>query len=152
MIDTVEVRFAHSKEDFQQILEIRRLVFREEQGLAQNSLVDPDDVASAQAIALEGERVVAIGRLTPSNERRPDASIAWVATRREERGRGFGGLVMRALIDDADRRGIAAVTLTAQTHALGFYEALGFNAYGRRFDLGGVEHQQMERRRGSMVT
>ena len=146
MIDTVEVRFAHSKEDFQQILEIRRLVFREEQGLAQNSLVDPDDVASAQAIALEGERVVAIGRLTPSNERRPEASIAWVATRREERGRGFGGLVMRALIDDADRRGIAAVTLTAQTHALGFYEALGFNAYGRRFDLGGVEHQQMERR------
>jgi predicted GNAT family N-acyltransferase len=143
---TIEVRLARSKDDFQAILEIRRLVFREEQGLAQNSLVDPDDIASIHAMALESGRVVSAGRLTPPNARRPEAGIAWVATRREKRGRGFGGKVMRALLDAADDRGFPVVSLTAQTHALRFYEELGFVAYGKRFDLGGVEHQQMERR------
>jgi predicted GNAT family N-acyltransferase len=146
VIGSIEVRLARSKDDFQAILEIRRLVFREEQGLAQNSLVDPDDIASIHAMVLEAGRVVSAGRLTPPNARRPDAGIAWVATRREDRGRGFGGMVMRALLDAADDRGFPVVTLTAQAHAIGFYEELGFVAYGKRFDLGGVEHQQMERR------
>ncbi len=143
---SVEIRFADVKSDFQAILEIRRLVFRDEQGLAQNSLVDADDVASIHAMAIEGEAVVAVGRLTPPTAHRPEAAIAWVATRREARGRGYGKLVMQALLKTADERGLAAVALTAQTHAIGFYEALGFSAYGKRFDLGGVEHQQMERR------
>jgi predicted GNAT family N-acyltransferase len=149
VIGSIEVRLARSKDDFQAILEIRRLVFREEQGLAQNSLVDPDDIASIHAMVLEAGRVVSAGRLTPPNARRPEAGIAWVATRREDRGRGFGGMVMRTLLDTADDRGFSIVTLTAQTHALGFYEELGFIAYGTRFDLGGVEHQQMERRSNS---
>jgi predicted GNAT family N-acyltransferase len=143
---SIEVRLARTKEDFEAILEIRRLVFREEQGLAQNSLVDPDDIASIHAMAIESGRVVSAGRLTPPNARRPEAGIAWVATRRQDRGRGFGGMVMRALLDAADERGFPVVTLTAQVHAIGFYEDLGFVAYGKRFDLGGVEHQQMERR------
>lgn len=146
MTDPIDVRLASSKDDFQAILEIRRLVFREEQGLAQNSLVDPDDIASIHAMVIEGGLVVAAGRLTPPNARRPEAGIAWVATRREFRGRGFGAMVMRALLDAADERGFPAVALTAQAHAVGFYEDLGFVAYGTRFDLGGVEHQQMERR------
>ena len=146
MTDVIEVRFARSKDDFQAILEIRRLVFREEQGLAQNSLVDPDDIAGIHVMALESGRAVAVGRLLPPSARRPEASIAWVATRQEDRGRGFGALVMRTLLKSADERGFLVIALTAQAHAIGFYEGLGFAAYGKRFDLGGVEHQQMERR------
>ena len=145
--ESMEVRLACNKDDFQAILEIRRLVFREEQGLAQNSLVDADDIASMHAMVLEAGRVVSAGRLTPPNARRPEAGIAWVATRRKDRGRGFGAMVMCAGGHTADERGFPVVTLTAQAHAIGFYEDLGFVAYGKRFELGGVEHQQMERRR-----
>lgn len=146
MSDGVEVRFARSRSDFQAILEIRRLVFREEQHLVQNSLVDADDASSIHVMALSGGRVVSVGRITPPNASRPEAAIAWVATRREERGRGYGGLVLKMLLETAEVRRFPVVALTAQTHALRFYEAHGFRAYGKRFELGGVEHQQMERR------
>ena len=146
MNGAVEVRFARSRADFEAILEIRRLVFREEQGLVQNSLVDPDDAASVHVMATVDGRVVSVGRITPPNARRPEASIAWVATRREERGRGYGGLVVRGLLETAEAREFPVVALTAQAHAIHFYESFGFKSYGKRFDLGGVEHQQMERR------
>lgn len=146
MSDEVEVRFARSRDDFESILDIRRLVFQDEQGLVQNSLVDPDDASSIHVMAVVHGRTVAVGRITPPNARRPEAAIAWVATRREERGRGYGRLVLDALLETAEVREFPVVVLTAQAHAIRFYEARGFTAYGKRFDLGGVEHQQMERR------
>jgi predicted GNAT family N-acyltransferase len=142
----VEVRFARSRADFQAILDIRRLVFRDEQGLVQNSLIDPDDAASIHVMVVADGAVVSIGRITPPNARRPEASIAWVATRKEDRGRGYGGMVVQALLETAEAREFPVVSLTAQAHAIHFYESFGFKAYGKRFDLGGVEHQQMERR------
>jgi predicted GNAT family N-acyltransferase len=40
--------------------------------------------------------------------------------------------------------GVTRATLGAQTHALGFYEKLGFTAYSAVFDDAGIDHQAME--------
>jgi predicted GNAT family N-acyltransferase len=37
------------------------------------------------------------------------------------------------------------VALSAQTHALGFYERLGYAAYGEEFDDAGLPHRWMSR-------
>ena len=39
--------------------------------------------------------------------------------------------------------GVTKVKLGAQTHALGFYERLGFTAYGPEFDDAGIPHREM---------
>lgn len=143
----VEVKLATSRPEFQSILDIRRLVFQQEQDLARNSLVDAEEIESQHAIVVAAGQTVSAGRLTPPNAKRPEAVVSWVATRQECRGRGYGGLVMRRLLQFADERGYPVVALTAQTHALSFYEAFGFRAYGKRFSVVGIEHQRMERRK-----
>jgi predicted GNAT family N-acyltransferase len=42
-------------------------------------------------------------------------------------------------------RGLTAVDLHAQTHALGFYERLGYQAYGPEFPDAGIPHRAMRR-------
>ena len=39
--------------------------------------------------------------------------------------------------------GVKKVKLGAQTHALGFYEHLGFTAFGDEFDDAGIPHREM---------
>ncbi|HEX7188957.1 MAG TPA: GNAT family N-acetyltransferase, partial [Actinomycetes bacterium] len=40
-------------------------------------------------------------------------------------------------------RGLRVVALSAQTHALGFYERLGYRAHGDVFDDAGLPHRWM---------
>ncbi|MFI2213514.1 GNAT family N-acetyltransferase [Streptomyces sp. NPDC020141] len=61
------------------------------------------------------------------------------------RGLGVGAALVRAIEEAARARGLAAVDLHAQTHALGFYERLGYAAYGGEFSEGGIGHRAMRR-------
>ncbi|MYS54571.1 GNAT family N-acetyltransferase, partial [Streptomyces sp. SID6013] len=51
----------------------------------------------------------------------------------------------RSVEDAARERGLTAVDLHAQTHALGFYERLGYQAYGPEFPDAGIPHRAMRR-------
>lgn len=52
---------------------------------------------------------------------------------------------MRGLEGAAAQLGLRAVDLHAQTHALGFYERLGYQAYGPEFEDAGIGHRAMRR-------
>ncbi|MDV9201416.1 GNAT family N-acetyltransferase, partial [Streptomyces sp. Wh19] len=68
-----------------------------------------------------------------------------LAVTREARGLGVGGALVRAIEDAARELGLDAVDLHAQTHALGFYERLGYVAYGPEFPDAGIPHRAMRR-------
>ena len=51
---------------------------------------------------------------------------------------------MKACIEWAREEGLARAMLGAQLDALGFYEQLGFTAYGEVFDDAGIDHRNME--------
>lgn len=61
------------------------------------------------------------------------------------RGLGVGAALVRAVEAAARARGLTAVDLHAQTHALGFYERLGYQAYGPEFPDAGIPHRAMRR-------
>ena len=42
-------------------------------------------------------------------------------------------------------RGVREVALGSQTHAIGFYERLGFRAHGPEYDDAGIPHRDMTR-------
>ena len=89
--------------------------------------------------AVDG-KTVGTGRITFYGS---EAQIVWVAVRKPYRGRGVGRAIMEHLLRLAREQGSRIVTLNAQTHALTFYEALGFRPIGRRFFMGNIEHQYM---------
>ncbi|HEY8446062.1 MAG TPA: GNAT family N-acetyltransferase [Thermomicrobiales bacterium] len=140
------VRWARTADELAAIYELRRRVFRDEQRIIDARVTDRDDERSLHAIAVAPEGVIGAGRLTPPARGR-EAHIAWVATLPAYRNRGVGTAVMRALLEAADAAEFPVVVLSAQTHALAFYERLGFVAYGNRYHIRGIEHQMMARRR-----
>lgn len=72
-------------------------------------------------------------------------SLGRLAVTREARGLGIGAALVRAIEDAARDQGLSAVDLHAQTHALGFYECLGYRAYGPEFPDAGIPHRSMRR-------
>jgi len=68
-----------------------------------------------------------------------ESKIFQVSVARAWRGRGVGAALVSALVDLAAEEGRAYVELDARTHVIGFYERLGFEAYGDEF-LSGRTH------------
>ncbi|PWI44542.1 GNAT family N-acetyltransferase [Streptomyces sp. ICBB 8177] len=74
------------------------------------------------------------------------AVLGRLAVGRRARGTGLGAALVRAVEQEARRLGLDHVYLEAQTHALGFYERLGYAAHGPEFDEGsGIPHRAMRR-------
>lgn len=117
--------------------EIRRIVFIEEQRVPQEEEWDGQDLACRHFLALQAGAPLGTARLLP------DAHIGRVAVLRTARGQGIGEALMAAAIAAARRDGHASVALAAQTHALLFYERLGFTAYGDEFMEAGIPHRNM---------
>ena len=120
---------------------LRRVVFIEEQGVSEADEVDDlDDVALHLLALLDG---VAVGsaRLLVQGE---VGKIGRVCVLSQARGTGIGAALIRAAV--ARLREVPGVTkakLGAQVHALGFYQALGFEAFGPVYDDAGIDHRDM---------
>ena len=135
--------FFGDKDDLKDAHIIRREVFMEEQGVSEADELDgTDDACIHLVIYDEGEKPVATGRIMVTLD---DFIIGRVATVKSHRGQGLGRGVMEALIESCVIMGGERQTLHSQTHARGFYEKLGFTAYGDEFDDAGIPHIAMER-------
>lgn len=153
--DQIEVTRVVHPIDHMAALDIRRRVFAEEQGAPDIAVSDADDARSLIAVAKvpmqDGSRLtwqpVATGRLTSSASTGSQALIAWVATLPEARGHGAGSALMRYLLAAADAAGVREVVLAAQAPAEVFYLRLGFSPAGPLYDVRGIPHLRMVRRR-----
>jgi hypothetical protein len=65
------------------------------------------------------------------------------------RGKGVGGAILEALMDEARALGWPEVTLNAQTHAMPFYASYGFEAFGEEFIEAGIPHRRMRKTLGA---
>ena len=122
---------------------LRYRVFVEEQGV---SLADEQDGRDAEALHMLArlESVpVGTARLLVSGD---TAKIGRVCVLQEARGTGLGAAIINACLDVARAQaGVTRAKLGAQTHALSFYEKLGFAAFGPIYDDAGIPHRDMER-------
>ena len=117
---------------------IRETVFIHEQGVPVELEWDGLDSACAHVLAWNN-RGEAIG----TARMQQNGTIGRMAVLKDWRGRGVGRPLLRTLLDLATRRGLSRVTLSAQTHALGFYERAGFDVVGEPFIDAGIPHRKM---------
>lgn len=120
---------------------LRRAVFIEEQGVSAALEVDGRDDAAIHLLAEVEGRPVGTARLLTEGD---TGKIGRVCVLAEMRGTGLGKALIRAAVAEFRAMpGIAKVKLGAQTRATGFYEGLGFRAYGPVYDDAGIEHRDM---------
>lgn len=117
---------------------VRDAVFVQEQGVPPELEIDEQDPLSRHWLArAPSGRVVGTVRLTP------DLHIGRLAVAADWRRQGAGQHLLTMAMDAARASGAAEVALNAQTHALGFYARLGFQAQGEVFDDAGIPHRLM---------
>ncbi len=120
---------------------LRRVVFIDEQGVSEADELDDKDEEAVHLLAREGSLALGSARLLVEGD---TGKIGRVCVLQQGRGRGIGAALIRAGVAHFRHRGdLAQVKLGAQTHALGFYEALGFQAVGEVYDDAGIPHRDM---------
>ncbi len=154
LVERIEIVAVRTSIEYAAVFELRRQVFKVEKGMAGSAVEDADDRRSLVALAYlvddSGRRRPAgTGRLTVGAGPAGEGVVTWVATAADARRRGIGDVVMRFLLDAADRAGSAAVILAAQVPAIAFYRRLGFVANGRLYPSSGIQHLPMVRYRPS---
>jgi len=124
-------------------LALRYTVFVEEQNVPVELERDALDADAIHLLATVAGAPVCAARIVPMGE---TGKIGRVCVLKQARGTGLGAALIReALTILRDMPGITRAALGAQIDALGFYEKLGFTAYGDVFDDAGIDHRMMER-------
>lgn len=120
---------------------LRRIVFTEEQGVSTADEVDGFDPEAIHFLAELNGKPIGTARILIKGD---TAKIGRVCVLKEARGTHQGQALMAACIDWAREAGLKRALLGAQLTALGFYENLGFKAFGPVFDDAGIDHRDME--------
>ena len=140
MIPMAQIRI--DKTDFDQerdaIYAIRKKVFVVEQSVPEEIEIDAHDPVAQHVLAYVDGHAVGTGRVTG------DGRIGRMAVLAEYRGRGVGRAILDALIDIGSAGGVPRLYLSAQCHAIPFYEKAGFVADGPVYDEAGIDHRRME--------
>ena len=138
MSPAFSVRPAVWGDDESAIAQVRRTVFIEEQGVPAVLEWEARDAECRWFLARDAQgRPVGIARLTP------EGTIGRMAVLAPWRRQGVGSALLAAALCAARTRGLSRITLSAQTHALGFYARHGFVAVGPEFPDAGIPHRAM---------
>jgi predicted GNAT family N-acyltransferase len=125
--------------DMDEVFALRYEVFVVGQDVPEELERDELDAVSDHAVAIVDGLVMGTGRLLP------DGTIGRMAVSDRVRGQGLGAAVLAVLEERARERGLAAVELHAQVHALGFYERYGYVPFTDVYLEAGIEHRSMRK-------
>lgn len=153
MTAAYDVREVLGDADREACFAVRREVFVEEQGVPKELEYDAYDATAVHVLAVRADGLpLGTGRLLHGADAAGKTggdvsvgSLGRLAVAKAARGLGVGAALVRGIEDAARERGLAAVDLHAQTHALGFYERLGYEAYGPEFPDAGIPHRAMRK-------
>lgn len=136
-----EIEVITSGQDMAAAFEIRRKVFRLEQGVSEEEEFDGlDDEARHYLLTLAGEP---IGTARSRQVAHDIAKVERVALLQTARGLGLGRELMLFTMRDLANRGNREVTVNAQASVIPFYGGLNFVEVGREFVEAGIRHKKM---------
>ncbi|MDH6627067.1 putative GNAT family N-acyltransferase [Streptomyces sp. LBL] len=147
------LRVAEDPADREACFAVRKEVFVGEQGVPEDLEYDVYDADAVHVLAVREDGLpLGAGRLLHGEAAAAKTdgdlsvgSLGRLAVTKAARGLGVGASLVGAIEDAARALGLTAVDLHAQTHALGFYERLGYVAYGPEYPDAGIPHRGMRR-------
>jgi predicted GNAT family N-acyltransferase len=139
---TYEVRRVRGEEEMTALLELRRAVFCEEQGVPEREELDGRDREGMHLVAVAGEEVLATCRLLFVG---PTVQFSRLAVRQTARRHGIATSLLELADAESRAAGARRLVLHAQTYARSLYESAGYQPRGRIFMEAGIEHIAMEK-------
>jgi predicted GNAT family N-acyltransferase len=119
---------------------IRTQVFIQEQQVPESMEWDHFDASARHLIGYDTQHhVIACARILD------DGSIGRMAVVKEKRGQGIGYALLDKAIALCQACGVKQATLSAQTHAIPFYEKAGFTVSSEPYLDANIWHVDMQR-------
>jgi len=129
-------------DDLKDCYQIRYEVFELEQKVSHELEFDDIDESCGHVVVYNDNREpVATARLI--NKGSGKYKIGRVATLKKYRKQGYGEAAMELLMNKVKEMKGREILVEAQLSAVGFYEKLGFEAFGEVFLDAGIEHIRM---------
>ncbi len=129
------------QDHLEEISEVRRQVFVEEQNVPKELEWDDRDALCRHVLIRQNGHAVATGRIDLDK----DGKVGRVAVLSACRSGGFGQQVMQALEHIAKEANIEKIWFHAQSSAIGFYQKLGYEIVSDEFLEAGIVHRAMEK-------
>jgi predicted GNAT family N-acyltransferase len=135
----INVATANWMEQQKVIATIRRLVFIDEQGVAETDEWDTLDAepTTIHLLAYSNETAVGTARLLASGQ------IGRMCVLKPYRHQNIGRHLLTAALTYASENIAQPIFLHAQISAIGFYEKFGFQTDGDIFEDAGIQHRRM---------
>jgi predicted GNAT family N-acyltransferase len=128
-----------------QALKIRNTVFVKEQQVPLSLELDANEAYCLHFVLyLDDGTAVATLRILPS-ENGKQALFQRVATLKAYRGQGYSSQLIQHVLKFLKDQQFEIAELHAQIQAIGFYEKLGFEAFGNEFLDAGIRHLAMKK-------
>ena len=137
----IQVKFAETVQEFDEIKVLRIQVFVAEQGVPFEQEFDEYDDFGFHAMAIINESLVGTGRVYRISSR--EIYIGRMAVKRCRRRNGIGGMLLGVLEEKAIELGGSKVTLHAQVYVRKFYEKHGYIVRGEPFLEENIDHIMM---------
>lgn len=118
---------------------LRELVFIQEQSVPVEIEWDNEDATAVHLLALDGQTPIACARILPRGR------IGRMAVLKSHRGTGIGMAILQHALKVCREMGMQQVSLSAQTHAIKFYERAGFKVTSDAYIDANIWHVEMVR-------
>ena len=128
---------------YHQAFNLRYSLFFQKHGLPESIVKDKFESYSRHFAVIESDTVIAYGRLTKiKNE---VYKISQMAVREDKQKMGFGSIILKHLINIAEKNGGREIILNARIPFIKFYQKHGFSSSGNLFLSESTElpHQPM---------
>ena len=142
-MDKASYKLVTGAEELKAAFEVRKQVFVEEQGIAEELELDGHDGEALHIVVQNGERTIGTTRvLFPAPGQ---AKIERMAVLKPYRHQGIGSGIISFLDEELKSRQVEQMVLHAQYPAVNFYKSCGFEESGPPFWEAGIKHIKMAR-------
>ena len=137
-------KLVENENELRGAFEVRRRVFVDEQGIAEELDFDGNDGKALQMVVKDGAEVVGTARVRFLDAKQ--AKLERMAVLDGFRRMGIGREITGFLIEELRNRQVEQVVLHAQYGVIAFYKSCGFEETGLPFWEAGIKHIEMQRR------
>lgn len=134
------VKWVDNSNDLLDPFWVRQEVFIKEQGVPSDIEMDELDKVAEHVVVYCEDRPIGTGRIVLVNG---EFLLGRIAVLKEYRNKKVGKLVVEELLKNAEQKGAKEVHIHSQIRVKGFYESIGFVAYGNTYFEAGIEHINM---------
>lgn len=138
----MNIKIATTEEEKQQVYTVRKTVFVDEQNVPVEEEIDGYEESSIHFLCQVNEQTIGAGRLRFENNY---GKLERICVLKSFRGQSYGKQIIQAIENEIKKQKFHIAKLGAQTHAITFYENLGYEIISNVFMDAGIPHVMMRK-------